>query len=326
MSPKVALTRPDLIDVRGVAARDPVRARAFAERHRLRKSYASYEAALADPEVEAVYIATPCRDHVPWTLAALESGKHVLSEKPFALSRQEAERAVIRADELGRVLVEAHHSVYHPLTDRFLEAVLRAGRIERIEAVFDAPIREATDIRLDPRLGAGVLLDFGGYLFCWLEWVRAGVGGESPRWGLQVTSAEAICRPSGIDRSMCVEVLCQTSSGPIPARFRTSMEPDCSFQARIVVETERGRILFENPLSLEGSFLEVPGQPTARGVGATTYMGQLEAFYRAVRDRTPIAHAGADIVALAELVDAGYRAAGLQARADLAVSGLAANG
>ncbi|OQX68910.1 MAG: hypothetical protein B6A08_07950 [Sorangiineae bacterium NIC37A_2] len=320
VTPKVALTRPDLIDVRGVAARNPARARAFAELHGLGGCYASYEAALEDPEVEAVYIASPCRDHVPWTLAALEAGKHVLAEKPFALSSRDAERAVTRAQELGLLLVEAHHSVYHPLTARFVEAVRKAGRIESVEAVFDAPIRQESDIRLDPRLGAGVLLDFGGYPFCWLEWVRGAQGGDAPRWGLSVTSAEAVCRPAEIDRTMDVQVLCQSAAGSFSARFRTSMEPECSFQARIIVRTERGPILFENPLSLEGSFLEVPGEPKVWGAGPTTYMGQLEALYRAIRDRAPIAHSGADIVALAELVDAGYRAAGLVARAELAAS------
>ncbi len=321
MTPKVALTRPDLIDVRGVAARDPARARAFAERHRIRGSYASYEAALEDPEVEAVYIATPCRDHVPWTLAALEAGKHVLAEKPFALSSREAQRAVTRAKELGLALVEAHHSVYHPLTARFVEAVARAGRVESVEAVFDAPIQRESDIRLDRRLGAGVLLDFGGYPFCWLEWVRGALGEDSPRFGLSVTNAAAICRPAEIDRTMNVEVLCQSSAGAFPGRFRANMEPECSFQARIIVTTDGGPILFENPLSLEGSFLEVPGQPRVWGVGATTYMGQLEAFYRAVRDQERVAHSGSDIAALAELIDAGYRAAGLVSRAELAANG-----
>src|SRR5215468_6163531 len=135
--------------VLAVAAREATRAGAFAARHRIPRVHPTYEALLADPEVEAVYNPLPNSLHAPWTIRALEAGKHVLCEKPFAASVAEAEEMAAAAKRAGRVLVEAFHYRYHPLFAR-LRTILDAGEIGTVlhlEAHFCFPLPRPGDIR-----------------------------------------------------------------------------------------------------------------------------------------------------------------------------------
>ena len=90
--------------VLAVAARDPERARQFAARHGIPRVHPSYDALLADPEVDAIYNPLPNSLHAPWTTRALAAGKHVLCEKPFAANAAEAEEMARAAARAGRVL------------------------------------------------------------------------------------------------------------------------------------------------------------------------------------------------------------------------------
>src|SRR5213593_4973843 len=124
--------------VLAVAARDPERARQFAARHGIPRVQPSYDALLADPEIDAIYNPLPNSLHAPWTIRALEAGKHVLCEKPFAASVAEAEAMAGAAERAGRVLVEAFHYRYHPLFAR-LRAILGSGElgvVRHLEAHF----------------------------------------------------------------------------------------------------------------------------------------------------------------------------------------------
>src|SRR5581483_1840083 len=87
------------VTVAGIAARDSARAQAFARKHSIPKVFASYDALLADPTINAVYIPLPNGLHAPWTLRALEAGKHVLCEKPFASNAAEAEQMAEAAQQ-----------------------------------------------------------------------------------------------------------------------------------------------------------------------------------------------------------------------------------
>src|SRR5215813_8035826 len=116
------------VEVLAVAARDRTRADAFAARQRIPRVHPTYEALLADPEIEAIYNPLPNSLHATWTIRALEAGKHVLCEKPFAARVAEAEAMAAAAARTGRVLMEAFHYRYHRLFGRLRE-ILRGGEL-----------------------------------------------------------------------------------------------------------------------------------------------------------------------------------------------------
>ena len=151
--------------VQAVASRDPERARALAAEWDLPAVHADYAALLADPSIDAVYIPLPNSEHHPWTLAAAAAGKHILCEKPFALTGAEAEAMARAAEEAGVALAEAFMYRFHPRIDRLL-SLIRAGAIGEIHLVrftFTFGPVAAGNYRLDPAMGGGALLDVGCY-------------------------------------------------------------------------------------------------------------------------------------------------------------------
>lgn len=151
-----------------VASRDLARATTFAEAHGAARAHGSYDALLADLDVDAVYIATPHPLHVAWAIRAAAAGKHVLCEKPLAMNEAEAVAMVEAAIEHGVVLMEAFMYRCHPQTEA-LVALLRdgaIGEVREIDAVhsFDGGDRLDTEGRLlSPALGGGGILDVGCY-------------------------------------------------------------------------------------------------------------------------------------------------------------------
>jgi len=153
-------------DIVAVGSRDGDRATAFAAANGIARAHGSYEALLADPEVDAVYISLPNGLHHGWTMHALAAGKHVLCEKPLTLNAADAERMLAVAREHDRFLMEAMWTACHP-TIGALRRRLAAGEFgtprhfhAELGFVVDA---EASDRMLDPALGASALLDMGIY-------------------------------------------------------------------------------------------------------------------------------------------------------------------
>ena len=154
-----------LVDVVTVASRDGVRGTAYAEEHGIARAHEGYEALLADPEVDAVYIPLPNSLHVEWTRRALEAGKHVLCEKPLTDEPDDAEALFDLAEREGLVLAEGFMYRHNPQTRR-VEELVREGAIGRLQLVrtsFSFPVEGAENIRLDPALDGGSLLDLGTY-------------------------------------------------------------------------------------------------------------------------------------------------------------------
>jgi predicted dehydrogenase len=153
------------VDVVAVASRDADRARAYADEQRIERAYGSYEALLADTDVDAVYIPLPNSLHVPWTLRALEAGKHVLCEKPLSPDPDAVERLFDAAERAGLLLMEAFMYRHHPQTKRLVELVAgdAIGELRLVVSCFSFPLTALGDIRMNAELEGGALLDVGCY-------------------------------------------------------------------------------------------------------------------------------------------------------------------
>jgi predicted dehydrogenase len=184
-----AIRDAELCELTGVASRDVGRAEACAADFGIERVYGSYEALLADPDIDAVYIPLPNDMHGPWTRAAADAGKHILCEKPLALDAAEAEAVAAYCQERGVLLMEAFMYRFHPAWTE-IRRLLAEGAIGQLTALeiwfaFRA-VRDPNDYRLRKESGGGALLDLGCYAVNLSRWL---LGDE----------------PSGIDASVRVD-------------------------------------------------------------------------------------------------------------------------
>ncbi|MCZ8063852.1 Gfo/Idh/MocA family oxidoreductase [Silanimonas sp.] len=184
------------LHVTAVASRSADRAAAFAQANGVPRVRPDYDALLGDAEIDAVYIALSNDQHVLWALRALAAGKHVLCEKPMALSVDDVDRLRAAADAAGRVVMEAFPYRFQPQTLDLLTRVRggQIGRLRQLSGMFGFTLRRDADIRLDPALGGGSLWDVGVYP---LSLIRALAG------GLPATvQASAAWGGTGVDRAL----------------------------------------------------------------------------------------------------------------------------
>jgi xylose dehydrogenase (NAD/NADP) len=182
----------DKVDLVAVASRDQARADAYAREWEIPRAYSSYEALLADDEVEAVYISLPNTLHCEWSIKALEAGKHVLCEKPLSRHPDEVEAAFDAADRSGRLLSEAFMYRHNPQTKRLRQLVDEGaiGELRLIRSAFSYSLYDESNIRLRTDVEGGALMDVG----CYNVSGSRLLGGEPERaWG------EAWYGPSGTD-------------------------------------------------------------------------------------------------------------------------------
>src|SRR5215207_7259996 len=159
------MRRGEWAEVVGLASRDAATAARDARDLGIPKSYGSYEELLADPDIEAVYNPLPNHLHVPWTLNAAEAGKHVLCEKPLAMTAAEARLLIDARDRWGVKIQEAFMVRTHPQWVAARELVLggRIGELRTVESFFSYFNRDPSNIRNIPAAGGGALLDIGCY-------------------------------------------------------------------------------------------------------------------------------------------------------------------
>jgi predicted dehydrogenase len=291
-----------------VAARSGQSAATYAEKHDIERSYGSYRELLADPDIDLIYNALPPSEHAEWSIAALQSGKDVLCEKPFAMNSAQVLRMNQAANDTGHRLIEAFHDRYHPLSLE-LDAVKASGRLGEIQSlhgdfVYNNPF-DALSIRHDPALGGGALMDLGCYP---LHWLRAFMN-EEPT----VTEAVATLNPMGADMSMDATL---QFSGGATGRVTASMHADAVAGSTLRVVGTSGTLLVENLVfpSAGHTIVEtVGGVDRARTVaGATTYDHQLEAVISALASGMPLPTEGADPIGNMAAIDAIYEAAGIR--------------
>ena len=151
--------------VSAVASRDADKARAFAKDLGIARHFGSYEALLADPDIDAVYVPLPNSLHAEWSIAAVEAGKHVLCEKPLAATAAEARAMFDAARRNGVHLVEGYPYRAQPQTLKLRELLAGGiiGDVRLIQATFGFTLGAGVNVRLDPRLAGGALMDVGVY-------------------------------------------------------------------------------------------------------------------------------------------------------------------
>lgn len=274
-----------------VAARDEARARAFAGRHGAARSYGRYEALLADPTVEVVYLGTPNWLHAEQTLQALAAGKHVLVEKPMALTVPDAERMVATARAADRVLGVGFHLRHQPV----LRALRRRlhdddlGPITLAQAQWGLDMANVTGWKIDPaRAGAGSVMGLGVHLIDLLRWltgqevaaVTACADGPSARYSVEFLTLALLEFDGG-------------TFGQITCSRRLPQSDN-----HVTLYTPAGRFIGAGAISMQGEgeliishgatreHITVPPQ--------NPYAEEIAAFSRSVREGLPFAASGAD--------------------------------
>ncbi|MFN0088475.1 MAG: Gfo/Idh/MocA family protein [Blastocatellia bacterium] len=180
-----ALMKSELLEVAAIASRDQARADEVAARFGIPKAYGSYEELLADPEIAIVYNPMPNHQHVPWSIRALEAGKHVLCEKPIALNAAEARELLDASRRFPSLKVmEAFMYRFHPQWKR-AKAIVDGGGIgalRTIHSFFSYFNADPANVRNQAGIGGGGLMDIGCYNISLSRYIF----GEEPRRGIGI--------------------------------------------------------------------------------------------------------------------------------------------
>jgi len=300
------------VEIAAVAARDPRRARAFAARQGIARVHESYADLLADPQLDAIYNPLPNSHHCEWSIRALQAGKHVLCEKPFAANADEAQQMADAASASGKRLMEAFHWRYHPLAER-MRSILEAGeigRVEHVEASLCIPLWIPGDIRFRLDLAGGATMDTGCYAISMVRFLGAG----EP----EVVAARARLLSPGVDR--CMEADLRFPNGAT-GRIRCSLLSPSVLRTSATVRGTRGELRVFNPFAPHlWHRLTVRNDVSVRHERMidrrATYTHQLAAFASAVESGTPVPTGPEDAIANMRVIDAVYQAAGLPRRGE----------
>ncbi len=208
------------ITVNAVASRNADKAAAFAREMGVPQAYSTYEALLADPEVDAIYNPLPNNLHAQWSIRAVEAGKHVLCEKPLATSPADARAMFDAARRANVCLVEGYPYRAQPQTQKLRELLAEGaiGNVRFIQASIGFPMSDPKNIRLNPELAGGALMDAGCYP---VSLVRMIAGTRPTR-----VHAMADLADTGVDRTLVASIehgnglLAQISTSFATARHR----------------------------------------------------------------------------------------------------------
>jgi predicted dehydrogenase len=299
-----AMQRGTWSTVHGIASRDRAKAEAAARDLGIPKAYGSYDELIADPEIDAIYIPLPNHLHVPWTTRAAEEGKHVLCEKPIALSAAEARQLLAVRDRTGVQIQEAFMVRTHPQWVKAREMV-RSGAIGELRSMlghFSYFNNDPRNIRNVPAFGGGGVMDIGCYLINTARFIFdrepvhvMGLIDRDPRLGVDRTAS----------------MLLDFGTGHLAGTCSTQMAP----YQRIQIFATRGRIEIEIP------FNAPPDRPCRLQVerdGQTEsivldicdqYTIQGDLFSKAVLDGREVPVPLEDAVRNMECIDAVFRSA-----------------
>jgi len=287
--------------VNAVASRDWSRAVEFAKEQGIPQPFGSYESLLNSHEIDAVYNPLPNSMHAEWTIRAMEAGKPVLCEKPFAATAAEAREMVEVSKRTGMLLAEAFMNRYHPVYDRVFELIDSGaiGQVTTIDSTFSWRLTDRNEIPASSDLAGGSLMDVGCYCVNLSRMIA----------GVEPSRAFAFERRTSVDDTL-VGVL-EFPNGVL-ARFESSIES--YHRRRAEIRGTDGAIVIDDPWT--------PGEDQARifvqrnkkeetivAPGANVYQLEIEAFVRALRTREPLRWPPEDGVKNMAAIDALYESA-----------------
>ncbi|MGJ8638471.1 MAG: Gfo/Idh/MocA family protein [Opitutaceae bacterium] len=280
-----------------VSARDADKAQAFAEKHGATRAYGSYEAMLADPEVDAVYIATLHPFHLEWITHSVQAGKHVLCEKPLTMNLREAKQAQKIAADKRCLLREAFMYRHHPQTQQIVDLVSSGviGDVRMIEANMSFNGGHEPEGRHQSKaLGGGSILDLGCYV---MSFARLIAGRAQDRVFSEPLELKAVGHLDAQTKTDMWTMASLRFEGAILAKLTCAMRVNAGFNAAIY--GEKGRILVENPWFCRGEVsVHLDGEEDVEAYPANTEKGlytyEIESFVGELRGK-PI---GADEVGM----------------------------
>ena len=294
-----------------IASRDAGRAASIAAKFAIERSYGSYEALLADPDIEAIYNPLPNHLHVEWTGKALDAGKHVLCEKPIGLDALEAEAIVRARERSGKRVVEAFMVRFHPQWHRIRELV-RAGRIGDVGAIQSAflfTVLDPNNVRNRADIGGGSLYDVGCYPIVTARYVF----GTEPQRAVALMDLDPVLGverlTSGIVAFPAARQLVFTSALQLAAFQRVVL---LGSEGRIEVavpftpqKDHACRIVIDTGASLDGSSAKCE-----EFAPVDQYLLQCEQAAAIFRDEAPQEFPIEDAIANMRVIDALYRSGG----------------
>ena len=292
----------DSVEVLGLASRSKEKALRAAQAFGIGKAYGSYEELLADQDVEAVYIPLPNHLHAEWIRKAADAGKHILCEKPLALDAGQAAASVEYASKRGVRLMEAFMYRFHPQWRRAQELV-RIGEIGEILAVqttFGYDLKDPDNIRNNPAMGGGALMDIG----CYAVSMPRFIFGREPERAIGLFT-----RDPGFKTDILSSAILDFGG----SRSVFTVATQCFQAQRVDIFGTSGRMHIGIPLNM---YPDVPPELTVvtrfgqrRPVlpAADQYGLEFEAFSRALRLDLPVPTPAEDAVANQKVLDALFR-------------------
>ena len=258
-----------------VASRSQEKADSYAREQKIQRAYRSYEALLADSEIDVIYNPLPNHLHAEWSIKAVEAGKHVLCEKPLALTLADVDAMAAAAGRTGKIIAEAFAYRAHPHMRKIKEIISSGllGKLKMVHGSFTFVMTKDDDIRWDPQMGGGGLWDIGCYP---LSFTRTVLGKEPLEvFGWQVTS------PTGVD---------EVFAGQLRFPGDIFFQLDCSFKipshAFVEIVGDEGTLNIPEPFNLlarKTLYLTRDGKTSTIVVkGPDPYLAEVENFTDAI--------------------------------------------
>ncbi|MGZ4214845.1 MAG: Gfo/Idh/MocA family protein [Solirubrobacteraceae bacterium] len=288
------------LEILAVASRERETAERYAAENGIERAYGGYDALLADPDVDAVYISLPNSMHVEWSVRALEAGKHVLCEKPLGRRAADVNRAFDVADREGRLLMEAFMYRHNPQTRRLVELVRdgAVGRVRLIRSAFSFAEADPANVRLTTALDGGALMDVG----CYCVSGSRLIAGEPQRVG-----AEQVAGGDGVD---IVFAATMRFADDVLAHFDAGLALNTRDELEVV--GDEGSLFLDDPWHCLEPVIEMRRHDTCERIEievVNSYRLEAENMSAAIRGEAPLLLDRADALGQARTIEALYEAA-----------------